>query len=360
MKKKYIIICAVIVVVITIVLLFVSKIKTTITNKNYKISLYTVPSSDKVFVNGVITPENTENIFLDSTKGNVNKVSITNGQVVKKGDTLFTYKNDQITDQITQLNSQVTSSANQKNKLIDKQTKLKNDIAADPTKGVGSDSILSGYQDQIDTIESQISTYEDQIKPLKEKEYTVVNSPIDGKVLVYDSAKDPTKPYMVVESTTYYIKGSANEKDQPKLKENQKSEILIFATNKTLTGKVKSIGNRPQDAVISTQVAASGSSNNMSYYDVDISVDSQDSLINGFHVQATVKLTDDSIKIPSSSIYEEYGKKYVYKVVDKKLTKQEITCEDSTSSDFTVSAGLKEGDSIAKNAKGMKEGTIVE
>lgn len=358
MKKKYIIICAVIVVISSVILVLVSKRNTIATGKTSKAALYTIPASDKVFVNGVITPEESESIFLDSTKGNIYKIFVANGQVVKKGDTLFKYKNDQITDQIEEVNRQITSSTNQKNKLIQKIKQ-----AADTSGTSGSDPIISGYQDQIDTLDIQISGYNDQLKPLKGKEYTVINSPISGKVILNDSVKDMTKAYIVIESTSYYIKGSVNEKDQPKIKVNQKADILVFSSNKTLTGKVTGIGNRPEDETLNAQASATVSgrnSSNISYYDVSIALDSKEAITDGFHVQATIKLQDSRIKIPKSSIFEKAGKKYVFKVVDGKLANQEITYKDSTSSDVVVTTGLKENDRIAKDTTGMKEGMIVE
>ncbi|WP_180376981.1 efflux RND transporter periplasmic adaptor subunit [Clostridium sp. USBA 49] len=350
------------------------------TSKTIKVDLYTIPAIDKVFVNGVITPENSKNIFLDSTKGSVNKIFVTNGQLIKKGDTLFVYKNDQITDQIDQLNKQIEDSNNQKKQLNDNlvatkkllakqqeetsnqriQAGIENNAAISISQTLGLETQISSYQNQIDNIQNQIKSYKDQIRTLKEKEFTSVISSIDGKILLNDLEKDQTKPFIVIESNTFYIKGIVNEKDQPKIKENQSADILIFSTNKTLTGKVKSIGNRPTIAEASTQASVGGSSNNISYYEVAISLDSQENIINGFHVQATVYLTEGGIKIPRSAIIENAGKKYVFKVVEKKLVMQEITYDESNSNDVIVRSGLKENDSIAASAKDVKEGMSVE
>lgn len=278
MKNKHIIFISSIAVIILLgTIAYALKNNTTLAdNKDVKIALFTIPPKEKIFINGVIVPEKVENIYLDDTKGSVNKVLVIDGQVVNKGDALFTYKNDQIT------------------------------------------------------------------------------SPIDGKVIL-NNTKDITKPYIVVEATTFYVKGSISEKDQPKLKENQQADILIFSINKTLTGKVKSVGNRP-----STSEATTGGSSTISYYDASISLDSQENLIYGFHVQATVKLKEEEIKIPRSSILEEAGKQYVFKVVNAKLTKIEITYKKGESSEVAVLSGINENDKIAITAKDMKEGISVE
>lgn len=407
MKKKHIIFVIIIVLIIIsgIAAAILKNNKALAADKASKIALYTIPEKEKIFVNGVILPEKTESIYLDASKGAVNKVSITNGQTVKAGDVLFTYKNDQITDQIDQANQQINSLNSQKKKLSDKLSEAKKLLAkqqdeakaqaaaqakaqaaaqaaakaaaqASPATqpaqtGVdssasisssltaGTEAQISGYQDQIDALQSQIDSYQDQVKKLKTKEFTNVTAPIDGKVILSDSDKDMTKLYIVIEAASFYIKGSCNEKDQIKLKENQAADIFVFSINKTLTGKVKSIGNRPAAAELSAQTAAGGSSS-ISNYDVSISLDSQEGLINGFHVQATIKLTEAAMKIPKTSILDEAGKKFVFKAVDKKLTKQEITYEESTSPEVVVLTGLKENDSITVNTKDMKEGMAVE
>jgi HlyD family secretion protein len=362
MKKNYIhfLVIFIIIIICCVGLYSYEKI-TNISNKSVKITVYTLPEKEKVFINGIITPEKIENIFLDNAEGSVNKVSVTDGQIVKKGDILFRYKNAQITAQIDQDNQQISSNNYQKKLLLDKQAQVKNQIG----QAKGADSATSvqinTYQDQIDSIQNQINTYRDQIKSLKLKEYTTITAPIDGEVILNGSEKDLTKSFIVIESTTFYIKGTVNEIDQSKLKENQSADILIFSTNKILTGKVSRIENRPTTEDLNTQVASIGSSSNLSYYNVIINLDSQENLTNGFHVQATVKMPQNDIKIPKNAILEEYGSKYVFKVVNKKLVKQKITYEESNSSEVVVSSGVQENDSIALNVtKDMKEGMSAE
>ncbi|MEK6264438.1 MAG: efflux RND transporter periplasmic adaptor subunit [Clostridium sp.] len=406
MKKKHIIFISIIVAIILsgIIASVFNKDKSSATNKAGEIELYNIPAKEKIFVNGIIVPEKTENIFRDESKGIINKVSVTDGQVVIKGDALFTYKSDLITDQIELANQQITTSNNQKKKLLDKQAQAKKLLAKQKVDAkeqiaiqkeqakqqaaaqqaaqqhetqqvvapavVDSDSIvasltasteaqLSAYIDQIDAVQIQIDTLNNQVKKLKEKEFTYITAPIDGKVILND-VKEMTKPYIVIESTTFYVKGSINEKDQTKVKKDQQVDILIFATNKTLTGKVKSVGNSPTADVAAMAQGSTGGGAAISYYDANVSLDSQNNVINGFHVQATVKLKQEEIKIPKTSILEEAGKQYVFKVVDKKLTKLAITYKKSTDAEVIVLTGLKENDQIAKTTKDMKEGITVE
>ena len=47
----------------------------------------------------------------------------------------------------------------------------------------------------------------------------------------------------------------------------------------------------------------------LSYYDIDISFEDQEDLVNGFHVQACIEITDSLCKIPSSSILKDENDK---------------------------------------------------
>ncbi|MBU3092015.1 efflux RND transporter periplasmic adaptor subunit [Clostridium sp. CF011] len=381
MKKKHIIFLSIIGVIILsgIIAYVVKNNKDSAGKKGKEVALYTIPAKEKIFVNGVVVPEKTENIYRDETKGTINKVSVTNGQVVNKGDALFTYRNSLVTDEIDKGNQEITNANKQKKKLVDKQEEAKQllekqkeeakqqaeQAGVDPaamgaSAAAGTEAQISGYSDQIDAVQAQIDTSKGMLKNSKEKEYTYIKAPINGKVILNDS-KDMTKPYIVIESTTVYVKGNINEKDQTKVKENQKVDILIFAINKTITGKVKSVGNSPAapDAAAGAQGATGGASA-ISYYDANVSLDSQTDVINGFHVQATVKLKEEDMKIPKSAILEEAGKQYVFKVVDKKLKKQAITYKKGVESEVVVLSGLNENDRIAKTTKEMKEGISVE
>ena len=395
MKKKHIIFISVIVLIILsgIIAYVFKNNKGSTSKKSGPVAVYTIPAKDKIFVNGIIVPEKTDNIYRDESKGSINKVSVTDGQLVKKGAALFTYKNDLITEQIDQANQLITTSNNQKNKLIDKQSDAKKLLAKQkeeakqevakqqqaatqagaPSASIDSNSIvasltantealISSYPDQIDVVQTQIDTSKEQVKKLKVKEFSYIKAPIDGKIILNDT-NDMTKPYITIEATTFYVKGSINEKDQTKLKQDQQVDILIFATNKTITGKMKSVGKSPAsaDVAVAAQASASGGAA-ISYYDANIALDSQENIVNGFHVQATVKLKESEMKIPKSSILEESGKQYVFKVVNKKLTKLAITYKKSTQaeSQVVVLTGLKENDSIAVTAKDMKEGISVE
>lgn len=370
LKKNHIILIAIVFIIIASSIGFYLLKKNMHIPQDNKISTYTIAAGEKVFINGIITPENTEYIYLDATKGKVDKISIKDGQVVKKGDILFTYKNEQVTEQINQINTQLKASKSQREELLAQkkaqEEAMKNQVLLanqNPAENIAvNTSNISAGTISTKTIDSQISSYEEQLTSLKNKEYSSINAPIDGRIILHGESNNMTSPYITIEAVNFYIKGTINEKDQPKLKENQLAEITILSTNKNITGKVTTIGDRPVTAEISIASAASSttSSSNISNYEVIIALDSQENLTNGFHVQATVKLDDKGVEIPKTAVLKEGEESYVLKVVDKKLVKQVITYTEDGEK-VRVTSGLIENDEVAEEPnEETKEGMSVE
>ncbi|WP_283689977.1 efflux RND transporter periplasmic adaptor subunit [Clostridium perfringens] len=376
MKKKYII------AIVTVVILAGVGVGSYFLKQSMNkesvatMEIYTVPSTDKVFVNGKIEPEKVENIFLDATKGTVDKVEVENGDVVEKGDILFTYKNDQVQSQVEQLELQLNSAKNQKEEINKQNAEAKKQLEDLKKAGLENQMPQGGQMPNLGqnaggeistgSVDEQIKLLEKQIKALKDKEYYKVTAPIGGKVILAESSTNPTQPYITVESGDYYISGSVNEKDQPKIKEGQEVQITILSTNKNINGKISSVGNTPIDngASLAAQTGAQGGAGgNMSYYEVKITPDSQEDLTNGFHVQASVNLDKKPIEIPKEAILSVDNEEFVFKNVDGKLVKQVITYspKEGSGDEVIVSSGLNEEDKIVSNpTPNMKEGMNVE
>ena len=376
MKKKYII------AIVTVVILAGVGVGSYFLKQSMNkesvatMEIYTVPSTDKVFVNGKIEPEKVENIFLDATKGTVDKVEVKSGDVVEKGDTLFTYKNEQVQSQVEQLELQLNSAKSQKEEINKQNAETKKQLEDLKKAGLENQMPQGGQMPNLGqnaggeistgSVDEQIKLLEKQIKALKDKEYYKVTAPIGGKVILAESSGNPTQPYITVESGDYYISGSVNEKDQPKIKEGQEVQITILSTNKNINGKISSVGNTPIDngASLAAQTGAQGGAGgNMSYYEVKITPDSQEDLTNGFHVQASVNLDKKPIEIPKEAILSVDNEEFVFKNVDGKLVKQVITYspKEGSEDEVIVSSGLNEEDKIVSNpTPNMKEGMNVE
>lgn len=393
MKKKYgkVIIIASIIIVSTIVLYVANKGIGTNSDKNkIKMDILTIPSRDKIFINGMITPKQSENIFLDATKGSVDTISVSNGQVIEAGEILFTYKNEAVTEQIESLNREIENSNNQRQKLKDKRDELNQELQAkkaeieklkkqasansisektedvtevqapiaqiDESSLATIESQIEAYDDQISTLDYQISSLQEEISALEKKEYTSVEAPIAGTVTLYDDSTALTNPYITIDSTNLVIKGSVSEKDHFKIAVDQEAKIIILSTNTGVKGNIISIADKPLEVA-----SLNGAESTVSQYEVKLSLDSQEDLVNGYHVQGTVLAKEYTIAIPKSSIVNIEGKDYVFKVVDNKLTKQEVTSKSNGDDTVIIKSGLKEDDKILVNpTETTEEGTLVE
>ena len=330
--------------------------------------IYSIPPMEKVFINGKIEPKKVENIFLDASKGSLDKVEVKNGDKVEKGDLLFTYKNEQIESQIEQLELQLNSLKAQKEELLkgseDKKKQLEglNNLNLENKEENLEENNIGNLKG--DSLDNQIKFLEKQIKALKEKEYYKVLSPIKGNIILEESDFNPTKAYITIESGDYYIGGSVNEKDQPKIKEGQEANINILSTNENIKGKISLVGNKPIDEGASMQMQQGDrASSNMSYYEVKIVPENEGELTNGFHIQASVNLDKEPIEISKESIITLENESFVFKNVDGKLVKQIITFSPKEGSEdkVIVSSGLYEEDKIvSKPNPNMKEGLKVE
>ena len=368
-NKKYLIISTIIVIVLISSIGIYGLKKHSESKEKNSLEMYTVPSSEKVYVNGVIEPQKSEKIFLDATKGSLNELSVENGQVVKKDQLLFTYKNEAITEQVYGIKGQIDTAKLQIEQLQNQKEKARQKINSQKNLKVPSgevpmpvvdESQLEEFDNQISSLQAQVNSLQEQINHLSEKEYSSVLSPIDGKIILNKDAKDPTMPYIIVETSNFYVRGKVSEKEQPKISKDKIANIIVLSTNKEVKGKISYVDNRPLSQEISVG-AVQGASQDISYYGVNIALDSQENLTNGFHVQATVNLGDSTVKIPKTCIIEEDGKEYVFKNTDKKAKKQLVETEKINEDEVIIKSGLSENDVIVKNPTSeMKEGDVLE
>ncbi|WP_404348130.1 HlyD family efflux transporter periplasmic adaptor subunit [Sutcliffiella horikoshii] len=406
-------------------------------SKQVDIETYTIPPAEKVFINGVIEPVDTNELFLDSVKGDLNETFVQNGQEVKKGDTLFEYKNTPVIEQIEQIDIQLDSHHKQIAQLTEKKNKTQNKLAeerksvdqkksekqkeqeqlkleeqrkleelkkleeqkkleeegskqeeqsiAENESDEGLEEIqiveeqletetrdsinfevsqiegnilaleneIGSYDDQITSINNQISSIEKQKALLKEKAYTTVVAPISGIIIMNNSQANSQLPFITIVTAEYYVNGTVTEKDWAKIEIGQPAEILVHSINKTVTGKIKYIGDRPMAPDMANNTIATSST--LSNYKILIELNAQENLINGFHVQAIVESANEKLSIPEEALFSENGKSYVYKEEAGQYIKQLITYSTEEANKIILHSGLKEGDKVVRNPQMVTE-----
>ena len=83
-----------------------NKKSNTINSEENYVETYTIADNEKIFINGVILPTKSKE-FSMPTEGEISKLNVTNGKIVKEGDVLFTVKNESVISEIDSLKSQI-------------------------------------------------------------------------------------------------------------------------------------------------------------------------------------------------------------------------------------------------------------
>ena len=280
--------------------------------------IYTVPGKEKIFVNGKIVPAKKEDFSVDGEKGILDTIKVEDGQNVEQGQQLFICKNETVISEIEDLKEQKKS------------------------------------------IDLEIGQMNNKIKSLESKAYQTVYAPFSGKIYINEKTQngEQSPSLMTLETNEFYIKGQASEQDLSKINIDQEVDILVYSTKEKFKGKVISIGERPS----TDQNEGNMSGNqNMSYYDIKISfLENQDlsKVKNGFHVQSTIEASNNKIKVPYTALIQEDEKKFVYKVIDGIVYKQEVKAEEVTDEFATIVEGVGENDEVIRYSddKSIKEG----
>ena len=382
MKKKYITITIIATIIIASTIGF-CLLKKSIKDKTVnKAEYYKIASVEKVFINGILTPRESESIYIDSTKGEISEVHVTNGQTVNAGDSLFTYNNSTIEAQIEEISEQITSNENSKVSINNKFTNSKNNLAEKEEQlkklknqleefnfedQLQADNIsmniqqtnaevsaykeqVSAYEEQIDNVNITLNSLYNKKEKLSAEKSFVVTAPISGIIVLSSNEKDYTQPYIIIESEELIVKGVVSEKDYSKIKVDDDISVSIISTNETIDGKILEIDDRPvSNTELSLSQVTQTTNTNVSYYNVLITLNSQENLINGFHSQGKVTLGDDTIKVFKTSIINEEGKSYVFVDKDGILDKVEISIKKEDGEYVIVESGLNANDVVMKN-----------
>ncbi len=338
--KIYIGVAAVVVIVLGGLIYFNSK-GLFGNEKHEVIQTYTIPENEKVFINGVISPKQSQD-FYGPQDGQTPDVKVSDGQKVSKGDVLFITKNEAVISEVDSLKSQLNELSRQRRSMQ----------ADDPA---------------LPQVKSQISSLNSQISKQSAKAYTSFKSNFDGKVYVNNSNEGGgpnNSPLITVQSTDYVMKGQVTEQDISKITIDTAADITLLSSGKKLVGRINTISDRPSSGSSPSegaQVGApQGQGQGLSFYDVEITFDSQDQLVNGFHAQASIEIDNQTIKVPATSILSDDNSTYVFKEVDGVLKKEVVDIVEEKGNFSLVRGNLKPNDQIVKSpTPEMKEGDLL-
>lgn len=300
-----------------------------------KYEIYKIPAYENIDINGMVTPRESKQ-YANPENNSLSDISVENGQEVNDGDLLFTTKDNSVIEQINVLKSQLTSLNSQKSRL-----------SKNNKDNINNEAIAS--------INAQISSVEAQISALNSSAYVKNTAPFAGKVYINDqNSTDMNTSFISLVSNEFFMKGYVSEDDLEKVQVDQTVSIKVNSSDKKMTGRISYVSDRP------TTTKTKEMKDNLSYYEVDISFEDQEGLVNGFHVDADLEIVSNEYKVPTTAVLKSGDSAYVMKDLDGILKKQEVTIVKTGKNVTKIVTNLEPGDRILKHPdKSMKEGDAI-
>lgn len=288
------------------------------------VETYGVSGKEKIFMNGIVLPIKSKKLFVNPEEGILDEIIVSNEQHVKKGEPIFTCKNQ----------DKLKESSELENQLFKKRKEL---------HSTEDEEIRKNISLEIEELKSNI-------KELKKNIYSTVYAPFSGKVYINDSNEDGNSPVATLDSTEFYVKAQVNERDSYKVQVDQDAEVTTIANKSKYYGTITYISSRPYEGSDTDQ--SFGFDSNMTKYGINIKLNKQENLKSGLNAQIVVSHGTSDKKIPYGALEMEGDKSYVYKIVDNKAVKTEVKVSSENGDFAFISNGLEEDDTIIKSLAG--------
>lgn len=303
------------------------------------VAMYTVPSAEKVFINGIVTPEKTETFSYKSEYGVMENVKVQSGEYVDKGYHMFSYRDSSKEEEVKDMEKEISS--------LEKDIKELQENSAE-------------NRQQIIYLNNKIKEIRQEMDDLKTKIVTNVYAPFSGEIHIEstsDGSAEGKEMTIMLDTKEYYLDGKVSEQDFAKIKVGSPTDIYLFSTKEAKKGAITYISKRPESVIDEETRNA-----NLSKYRVKIGFSDQTDLVNGYHAQAKIEMASKEIKVPVTAIKQEGDKFYV--LVDEMgvAKKREIkTTFSETDAMAVVESGLSENEMIVENLKEskVKEGDLL-
>ena len=307
----------------------------------FGIEYYTVPTMNQIFVNGVVTPEQSQEFYREESLGDRGELQVENGQIVEKDTLLYSYTNDTLQKEINQLyNEAARLEKNRANTAYKQQLAIDRWYASsEEERSQTLDEITMDFN--LYEIDSQIQEIYSNIASMEEKVNTEVTAPFKGKIVIPEEKKADA-PLLKLISENFYVSGTVNEKDLEKVELDQVADITVVSNGYTTLGKVSFVDTTPTNE----NADPYGGVSTMSSYPVKLSFDSLEKIVNGYHVQATINMEENQVIIPKESIHKEGDIQFVLVNDFGSVARRVIQTGEETDEGVAVTSGLEAEDEI--------------
>lgn len=346
-----------------------------------------------IMLAGAVAPNNMQKITLDAGNGEIEELSVNEGDTVTKGQKLFVYKDLETEAAIRE--AEVEESAKEKNVTVaQSNAQIKWSIYNERKKTATSEeqSVLAQLKGEALLADNDIASAKAALETAKQayqaaveqREKKIVKADMDGQIkslnqeLLQKSVDERGKENFIeiVDESSLYVKGTISEFDREKVKIDQPVEIIDRKNPQNKwTGKITKLAH----------LAASDNQENdkkeeenpnLSKYPYTVKFEgSENAPLLGAHMY--VKVLSESaeggqIRLPKEYIQEGSGgnKKqqdtaaktyFVWKVVKNKVTKQMVTIAEQQNDDewVVIKEGVNQKDQLVYPVEGISEGMEV-
>lgn len=324
---------------------------------------------------GVIEAQDTWKINLDGDK-EVNEVFVSAGDEIAEGDKLFSYKTDDVSDQIAQAKLEMES---MNNEIGDKKAEIESlsaerDAAASEETRFDYSTQIQSAQNDLKQTEYDLKSKQLEINKLNETlEKSVVTSKMAGVVKSVanpNNLEDTSGAFMtILASGAYRVKCYINEQNMSTIAEGDpmvvRSRVDESQTWKgTLAGIDMEAPQSDSSGDEYMEESSDGSDvTSSSKYPFYISLEDHEGLMLGQHVFVEVDNGQDKerkgIWLFESYLVQEKDSAYVWVDNGKgKLEKRKVELGeyDEELGEYQIKSGLKKSEYIAWPQDGLKEG----
>lgn len=348
----------------------------------------TLREKDPILLKGNSTPKKIQSITVDASKGKVNEVLVKDGQEVKEGDKLFTYKSDVLDSQRSEAQSQYNRADEAYNNSVsdledaksrqDENIRGYNTAKANLEEAENSGNVMDiqTYTADVQKFESKKEASQTEVKQLeravsqaesnKEDAYTRLENAkksaindekadFDGIVVLHEENEKGSmgSPFIEVITKDTLVTSSVTEYDYNKLNVGKTVKLNVVPLKKTMEGEITDLALLPENSASGAQSQMVGSAG----VNYKFKVKTGEPIPYGYSVEIAVGTGE--ILVPASAVIQENNKTYLWTVQGETAHKKEVTLRDSGTY-LTLQAGLKLGDVIIDNPdSGLTEGKAV-
>jgi membrane fusion protein, macrolide-specific efflux system len=296
---------------------------------------------------GTLAPASEESLNF-SVSGQVTRVAVTEGQRVKKGQTLATIDSASLAAAVAQAEASVASD----------QAKVDDDASngASDTQVAADDAALTAAQNQLTSARTQLAD-------------ATLTSPIDGVVAtvnltvgqsVSGSASNPSASsdgssgssdpqILVISTNSWLVNATVDATSVGLIKAGNQAQLDVTGASDTVYGTISSIG-----------LVSSSSSGTASYPVVIGVTGSPGGLHDGANVTATLiyKQVSNVLEVPTLALHgDANGGQYVEQVKDGKTVHTTVSTGISSGGQTQIVSGLAAGDKIVVPQLNLNRGT---